>query len=170
MLMALLLFDIDGTILDMRHLIHRVLRRYDQEHGADHDQEVDRDPVQLEGARAEAGGRLAGGDRAKGIVIRYSQGGESADDLIRRMARKEKTKALVVSSDREVMAAAESAGATVMDSPSFEEKVAMASYLALKGAGETIESRGWVPTTRKKGPSRRPPKRQRRNRRKLRKL
>ena len=100
-------------------------------------------------------------DRAKGIAIRYSQGGESADDLIRRMARKEKTKALVVSSDREVMAAAESAGATVMDSSAFEEKVAMASYLAIKGDGETVESRGWVPTTRKKGPSRRLPKRKR---------
>ncbi len=31
----LIVFDIDGTILDMRHLVHRVLRRYDQEHGAD---------------------------------------------------------------------------------------------------------------------------------------
>jgi predicted RNA-binding protein with PIN domain len=109
-------------------------------------------------------------DRAKGIVIRYSQGGESADDLIRRMARKQRAKALVVSSDREVMAAAESAGATVMDSPAFEEKVAMASYLAVKGDGETIESRGWVPTTRKKGPSQRLPKRKRRAKARMDKL
>ena len=44
------------------------------------------DPPSLFGSR----------DRAKGIAIRYSQGGESADDLIRRMARKEKGKALGV--------------------------------------------------------------------------
>jgi predicted RNA-binding protein with PIN domain len=109
-------------------------------------------------------------DRAKGIAIRYSQGRESADDLIRRMARKEKAKALVVSSDREVMAAAESAGATVMDSPSFEEKVTMAGYLAVKGDGEAIESRAWVPTTRKKGPSRRLPKRKRKAKARIGKL
>jgi hypothetical protein len=110
------------------------------------------DPSSLYGSR----------DRARGIAIRYSQGGESADDLIRRMARKEKSKALVVSSDREVMAAAESAGATVMDSSAFEKKVAMAGYLAVKGDGEIVESRGWTPTTRKKGPSRRLPRRKRR--------
>jgi len=109
-------------------------------------------------------------DRAKGIAIRYSQGGESADDLIRRMARKEKSKALVVSSDREVMAAAESAGATVMDSAAFENKIVMASYLAVKGDGEVHESEGWVPTTRKKGPSRRLPKRKRRAKARFNKL
>ncbi len=109
-------------------------------------------------------------DRAKGIAIRYSQGGESADDLIRRMARREKAKALVVSSDRAVMAAAESAGATVMDSAAFEDKIVMARYLALKGDGDAIESEGWVPTTRKKGPSRRLSKRQRKARARKQKL
>jgi len=109
-------------------------------------------------------------DRAKGIAIRYSHGGESADDVIRRMANRERAKALVVSSDREVMAAAESAGATVMDSAAFEEKMAMARYLGLKGGGETSESAGWVPTTRKKGPSRRLPKRKRRAKARTQKL
>ena len=109
-------------------------------------------------------------DRAKGIAIRYSQGGESADDLIRRMARNEGPKALVVSSDREVMAAAESAGATVMDSAAFEEKIAMARYLAVKGDGDVTASEGWVPTTRKKGPSRRLPKRKRRAKARMDKL
>jgi hypothetical protein len=109
-------------------------------------------------------------DRAKGIAIRYSHGGESADDLIRRMARRERQKALVVSSDREIMASAEAAGATVMDSPAFEDKIAMAGYLAMKGSGEEIEFQGWVPTTRKKGPSRRLPKRKRKAREKIRKL
>lgn len=109
-------------------------------------------------------------DRAKGIAIRFSQGGESADDLIRRMAQQEKAKALVISSDREVMAAAESAGATVMNSAAFEDKVTMTRYLALKGGGEEFESEGWVPTTRKKGPSRRLPKRKRKARARTQKL
>lgn len=109
-------------------------------------------------------------DRAKGIGIVYSHGGESADDVIRRMANQEKAKALVVSSDREVMTAAELAGATVMDSAAFEDKIAMARYLAVKGDGEAIESTGWVPTTRKKGPSRRLPKRKRKARARTQKL
>ena len=109
-------------------------------------------------------------DRAKGIAIRYSHGGESADDVIRKMARRERAKALVVSSDREVMAAAESAGATVMDSAAFEDKLAMARYLTLKGGGDVDESAGWVPTTRKKGPSRRLPKSKRKARARVKKL
>jgi hypothetical protein len=109
-------------------------------------------------------------DRVKGIAVRYSQGGEPADDLIRRMAQRERARALVVSSDREVMAAAESAGATVIASAAFEEKVAMARYLALKGGDDATESAGWVPTTRKKGPSRRLPKRKRRTRTRTQKL
>jgi predicted RNA-binding protein with PIN domain len=109
-------------------------------------------------------------DRARGIAIRFSHGGESADDVIRRMARREKAKALVVSSDREIMTAAEAAGATVMDSAAFEDKMVMARYLALKGGGESSDAAGWVPTTRKKGPSRRLPKRKRRARARVEKL
>lgn len=109
-------------------------------------------------------------DRAKGIDIRFSHGGESADDVIRQMARREGSKALVVSSDREVMDAAESVGATAMGSAAFEDKIAMARYLGMKGGQEEVESRGWVPTTRKKGPSRRLPKRRRRARARVEKL
>lgn len=32
----IILFDIDGTMLDMRYIIYNVLRRFDQEHGTDH--------------------------------------------------------------------------------------------------------------------------------------
>jgi len=109
-------------------------------------------------------------DRVKGIHIRFSQGGMSADDVIRKMAQQEKAKALVVSSDREVMAAAAAAGAAAMNSPEFEDKISMARYLAMKGDGAEIESAGWVPTTRKKGPSRRLSKRQRSTRAKVKKL
>ena len=109
-------------------------------------------------------------DRAKGILIRFSSGGERADDVIRRMARREKEQALVVSSDREVLGAAEAAGATVMTSPAFADRLTMASFLAVKGGGEVDESSGWVPTTRKKGPGRRLSKRQRKANRRIEKL
>lgn len=109
-------------------------------------------------------------DHAKGIQLRFSHGGESADDVIRRMARREKQRALVVSSDREVMAAAESAGAVAMDSNAFESKVTMARYLSIKGGEEPDKDTGWQPTTRKKGPSRRLSKRKRKAKAKADKL
>lgn len=109
-------------------------------------------------------------DQRKGIVIRYSHGGESADDVIRRMARRKGANALVVSSDREVMTAAESAGATVMDSASFNEKLVMVRYMALKGGEEDEDLSGWTPTTRKKGPSRRLSKKKRRAQARIKKL
>jgi len=89
-------------------------------------------------------------DQKKGIAIRFSRRGESADDLIKRMALKEREKALVVSSDQ-------------------EGKIAMAVQLD----GLEIEAEdhaGWTPTTKKKGPSRRLSKKQRRNRMKIKKL
>jgi predicted RNA-binding protein with PIN domain len=109
-------------------------------------------------------------DRAKGIAIHYSCGGETADDVIRKMVHREKSKAVVVSSDREVMSTAESAGATVMDSAAFEDKITMARYLAVKGGDADMEHTGWVPTTRKKGPSHRLPKRKRKRRARVEKL
>jgi predicted RNA-binding protein with PIN domain len=108
-------------------------------------------------------------DRVLGIDVRFSRGGESADAVIRRMAAREKERALVVSSDRAVADFAAARGAAVIDSPAFEERIEMAACVEQKGGDET-PSDGWTPTTRKKGPRRRPPKRQRRNRRKLRKL
>jgi predicted RNA-binding protein with PIN domain len=108
-------------------------------------------------------------DRVRGIDVRFSRGGESADTVIRRMAAREKEQALVVSSDLGVTGFAAARGAAVIDSPAFEEKVEIGVH-AGQPEGGGPPAAGWTPTTRKKGPSRRPPKRQRRNRRKLRKL
>lgn len=111
-------------------------------------------------------------DRLKGIAIRYSRDDECADDVIGRMARQEKAQALVVSSDRAVMAAAESAGATVIDAAGFEDKLTMACQPPRKGGQNAVETEkaGWVPGTRKKGPSRRLSKRNRRARARLARL
>lgn len=108
-------------------------------------------------------------DRAKGIAIRFSRGGESADAVIKRMAAKEGQQALVVSSDRDVADYAAVRGAATISAGGFAERMALAAYTDLKGA-EAADNGGWTPTTRKKGPGRRRPKRERRNRRRLKKL
>jgi len=110
-------------------------------------------------------------DREKGILIKFSRHGETADSVIKRMAVQEKQRALVVSSDREVAGFAASQGAATISSVEFEEKMEMAAFMDLKGISpESGENDGWVPTTRKKGPSKRLPKKKRLNRKRLKKL
>lgn len=107
----------------------------------------------------------------KGIAIKFSRNGETADTVIKRMAKKEKEKALVVSSDRVVVAAAESCGAATITSPDFEKKLTLAGQMNMQGVRtEEQELHGWKPTTKKKGPRRRLSKRMRRNRLKTNKL
>ena len=108
-------------------------------------------------------------DQKKGVAIRFSSRGESADDLIKRMAIKDREKALVVSSDLEVANSAAAHGAATISAAQFEGKVAMA--VQLDGMEIEAEDReGWTPTTKKKGPARRLSKKQRRNRMKIKKL
>ena len=107
--------------------------------------------------------------RQKGISIQFSRSGESADDIIRRMANREREKALVVSSDREVADSAASSGAATISAQAFEAKIDLAANLG-DPIGEDEDYVGWTPTTKKKGPSRRLSKKQRRNRMKINKL
>jgi predicted RNA-binding protein with PIN domain len=108
-------------------------------------------------------------DRVKGIKIKFSRSGETADTVIKKITAREKEKALVVSSDRDVVDFAASQGAATISSPAFEEKIAMAVYMDTKGIVDQTQD-GWVPTTKKKGPSRRLSKRKRRDRVKIKKL
>jgi predicted RNA-binding protein with PIN domain len=108
-------------------------------------------------------------DRQKGITLVYSQGGESADAVIKKMARREGAKALVVSSDQEIVDWAESCGAATISAPDFEGKLVASQYLD-GTPGEEENQSGWTPTTKKKGPRKRLSKKKRRNRAKLRKL
>ncbi len=107
--------------------------------------------------------------RQKGISVQFSPRGTSADDVIKRMVRKQREKALVVSSDRDIINFAASCGAATISSPQFEAKVDMAAHLDHKD-GETDDFSGWTPTTKKKGPARRLSKKQRRHRMKIKKL
>ena len=107
--------------------------------------------------------------RQRGISIIFSQGGESADTLIKKMARKEREKALVVSSDQDIIRSAATHGAATIDAGDFETKLSMALYTETMEVDEG-DREGWNPTTKKKGPSRRASKRKRRNRAKIQKL
>ena len=108
-------------------------------------------------------------NRIKGIKVKFSRSGELADSLIKRMVNREKEKALVVSSDLDIVNFAATKGAATISSSDFEEKITMAVYMDTKGV-ESKDEGGWVPTTKKKGPSKRLSKRKRRNRIKIRKL
>jgi hypothetical protein len=107
--------------------------------------------------------------RIKGIKVRFSRKGELADSVIKRMVNREKERALIVSSDLDIVNYAIAKGGATISSLDFEEKIAMAIYMDTKGV-EATDNGGWVPTTKKKGPSKRLSKRKRRNRIKTRKL
>lgn len=102
-------------------------------------------------------------DRVQGISIVFSKFGEIADTVIKRMAAKEREKAIIVSSDQDIIQRSASFGCATLTSVVFEKKIAMAYQLDSFGTDEDTSS-AWVPTTRKKGPSRRLPKRERQNR------
>ena len=109
-------------------------------------------------------------DVHKGISLRYSSHGETADSVIKRMAENEKEKLMVVTSDQEIVRYAETMGATTIGSVEFENRLLMAQYMDLKGVDAEAEGGGWRPTTKKKGPSRRLTKRQRKMNKKRDKL
>jgi predicted RNA-binding protein with PIN domain len=110
--------------------------------------------------------------REKGIRVIYSGRGETADLLIKRICQAESRNLLVVTSDRELAGYAEGCGATTIDSGEFEAKMEMALYLDNKGSQEEDEGEAWRPSagTRKKGPSRRPSKKERKQRERRSKL
>ena len=108
-------------------------------------------------------------DRHKGIAIRFSRRGESADDVIKRMAREEREKALVVSSDREIINYAARCGAATISAPQFENKIEMVIQVERHAVASENDS-GRASRPKKKGPSRRLSKKLRRNRMKIKKL
>ena len=107
-------------------------------------------------------------DYIKGIKIIFSRNGESADEVIKKMSAMEKEKALIVSSDNDIIGHASAHGAATINSNAFEKKIEMASYMDIKGIVE--ETTGWDPSTPKKGPSKRLSKKNRRTNKKLNKL
>ena len=108
-------------------------------------------------------------DRQKGISILFSHKGESADTVIKKIARKEGQRALVVSSDQDIVNSAAASGAATISANDFENKLIMS--IDINGLQfDRDDYDGWRPTTKKKGPSRRFSKQQRKNNAKIRKL
>lgn len=108
----------------------------------------------------------------KGIRVVFSGRNETADAVIKRMSEKEGGKLTVVTSDRDLGRYAASYGAVVIDAEEFEGKLDMALHLEAKGAEEDEENEGRQGglDTRKKGPSMRLSKGERRKRQRLRKV
>ena len=123
--------------------------------------------VVFDGTRSPLVSRQRG--RRKGITVVFSHSGESADSVIKRMARKESEKTLVVSSDKDIVQSAEAAGAAVITAPEFEHKLELSFYTGGMDVDRDAYV-GWRPTTKKKGPGRRMPRKKRKNRAKIRKL
>ncbi len=114
-------------------------------------------------------------DVFQGINVVYSPAGTSADRVISRMAGEMGSRALVVTSDRALSAAVERAGATSIPSPEFEDRMEMAFYMDFKGdtsedGDDSPDQRSARQTTRKKGPSKRLPRSERRRRARLKKV
>lgn len=105
-----------------------------------------------------------------GITVIFSRHGEKADALIQRLASREGSRCIVVSSDREVQEGAVSGGGTAITSGEFEERMMMTSLLIEKGIDAEEESERPSFTTKKKGNPRRLSKSERKKRKKLKKL
>jgi hypothetical protein len=106
-----------------------------------------------------------------GIHIVFSRPGELADGVIKRMASVERERAVVISSDRDILQHAKAAGCAVLNAEDFVFRMQAASQHEHEAdAPEEEGSGGWVPSTRKKGPSRRPPRKQRKARLRIDKL
>ena len=109
-------------------------------------------------------------ERKAGIQIIFSPAGQIADDVIARLAAKKGTKALVVTSDRNLASRVEKKGATAVESGVFEEKMELAFYMDFKGADPEAEEEAGVISPKKKGPSKRKPKSVRKREARVRKI
>lgn len=113
----------------------------------------------------ERGGISETTERAGAVGVRYSRQGESADDVIARLAAEGGSGAVIVSSDREVQAAARRHGAAALSADEFMTRVELSKLAVLKGGEEDEADR---PVKSGKGTARRLPKAQRQSARRLR--
>lgn len=115
------------------------------------------------------GGRDPEGGRATlhGIPARFSGRRRSADEVIMSMVRRQGGGLTVITDDRELADACRAGGAEVIGAGEFGQRLMRVAY-----DGEVMDQddQGWDFTTKKKGPSRRLPKSQRRRQRRLKRL
>lgn len=106
-------------------------------------------------------------DLCQGVGVIYSRRGERADEVIKRFLTREKSKVVMVSSDRELQDCAEKAGATWVAAGEFEIQ-----FLRNSTTGEEadLEETPGPRGSAKKGPARRLKKSLRQKKDRLRKL
>ena len=105
-------------------------------------------------------------DRKKGIDLIFSKLGETADEVIKRLAKERGSGAVVVTSDRDISKYVQRLSAAVIPSDQFRERIDQ-SGLRADGRDALEEEEAW---TSKKGPSRRLSKKEKRLRAALKKL
>jgi predicted RNA-binding protein with PIN domain len=98
-------------------------------------------------------------EKRKGIEVIFSRLGEKADEVIKRLVKEKGSGAVVITSDREVARFAQRMDAAVIPSEQFREKLLERPSHMLKESLEEEES-----GTKKKGPSRRLSKKEKRAR------
>ncbi|MBW2307258.1 MAG: NYN domain-containing protein [Deltaproteobacteria bacterium] len=110
--------------------------------------------------------------REEGIRTIYSGQRDSADDIIMRMAAQQPGGMVVVTSDRGVADYVTKRGATVISSPEFEARMESAGSMDRPEGEEKPDDTDYEGriTTRKKGPSRKLPRKKRRVNSRVRKL
>ncbi|MBW1740520.1 MAG: NYN domain-containing protein [Deltaproteobacteria bacterium] len=133
---------------------------------------VKRYPMTVVFDGAGAGSLMEARTRWKGIHVVFSRPGELADSVIKRIITRERERVVVVTSDKEIAHFAAKHGSATIDSIEFENKMTMAIYGEFIPPADFSEEEdiSWIPTTKKKGPSRRPSKRERRSHAKIKKL
>lgn len=115
-------------------------------------------------------GRLTGSSVNRGGVrVIFSRNGQEADEVIKGLVRDAGGGLTVATSDRSVASYAEGNGAVVLSSAEFRNLLDDALYEDLKGAApeEDDDAEGFGI---KKGPSKKPPKNERRKRNRIKKL
>jgi hypothetical protein len=115
----------------------------------------------------EGGWSTENRDKKKGIELIFSKLGEKADDVIKRLVREKGSGAMVVTSDREVSKYAEKMSVAVIPSDQFKNKIAR---VFVNGSEEDFKQEEEERGMKRKGPSRRLSKKERRIRTALKKL
>jgi len=105
----------------------------------------------------------------KGIHVIFSAHPQTADDVIIDLIRKEKNRLIVVSSDQAILKQAQKHGSAFLSSQEFYQRMQNAA-LANEDVHEDPQRPHKRWTTKKKGPRRKLPKKQRRQRQRLEKL
>lgn len=169
---------IDGYNLIRQSLTFSVIERRSLEEGRDALLECiasykrfKHHPITVVFDGADADTHMERRTRRRGIHILFSRPGESADSVIKRIVIRERERSVVVTSDREIADFAAKHGAATIESIEFENKMKMAVHPDMNQADfSDREGGGWTPTTRKKGPSHRRSKRERKSHARTRKL